>query len=129
MRESTSNGNGWYNSEAEDDDQEQGQEDQEEQPQNGAHLSRASSTRSSGNKVNVMIMAHLFSTRNLRLGQVYTKDRHAIQPQLHLHSLTVSHNPHRQAQSVFFFGCHLSSPPNFFFLFHTTLFCSHSLSK
>ncbi|KAG0330347.1 hypothetical protein BG000_011729, partial [Podila horticola] len=49
VRESTSNGNGWYNSEAEDDDQEQGQEDQEE-PQNGAHLSRASSTRSSGNK-------------------------------------------------------------------------------
>ncbi|KAG0341389.1 hypothetical protein BG004_006046 [Podila humilis] len=55
VRESTSNGNGWYNSEAEDDDQEGGQDqdqDQEGQSQkNGNVLSRASSTHSSGHKV------------------------------------------------------------------------------
>ncbi|KAF9423163.1 hypothetical protein BGZ94_008390 [Podila epigama] len=55
VRESTSNGNGWYNSEVEDDegqDQDQDQEhDHEGQPQqNGSLLSRASSTHSSGNK-------------------------------------------------------------------------------
>ncbi|KAF9355908.1 hypothetical protein BGX26_005983, partial [Mortierella sp. AD094] len=56
VRESTSNGNGWYNSEAEDDDQDQDQEDQDqEQTQEGATheggstLSRASSTHSSAN--------------------------------------------------------------------------------
>lgn len=45
MRESTSNGNGWYNSEAEDDDQDQ------DQDQTDGRLSRASSTRSSHDKV------------------------------------------------------------------------------
>ncbi|KAF9925008.1 hypothetical protein FBU30_005142 [Linnemannia zychae] len=48
VRESTSNGNGWYNSEAEDDDQDQDQEG--ERGQEGAQLSRSSSTHSSANK-------------------------------------------------------------------------------
>ncbi|KAG9321591.1 hypothetical protein KVV02_001735 [Mortierella alpina] len=45
VRESTSNGNGWYNSEAEDDDQDQGTDaqDGQEDDENG-RLSRASST-------------------------------------------------------------------------------------
>ncbi|KAI8602228.1 ras guanine nucleotide exchange factor domain-containing protein [Dissophora ornata] len=54
-QDSTSNGNGWYNSEAEDDDQDQDQDqDQtlEGQAQEGdSQLSRASSLRSSANKV------------------------------------------------------------------------------
>ncbi|KAF8976087.1 hypothetical protein BGZ46_008586, partial [Entomortierella lignicola] len=45
VRESTSNGNGWYNSDPEDDDQ-----DQDDQTQGHSSLSRASSTRSSANK-------------------------------------------------------------------------------
>lgn len=52
VRESTSNGNGWYNSEAEDDDQDQDQDNEDgERAQEGARLSRASSTHSSANKV------------------------------------------------------------------------------
>ncbi|KAF9397234.1 hypothetical protein BGX21_009078 [Mortierella sp. AD011] len=52
VRQSTSNGNGWYNSEAEDDDQED--QDQEQTQEGATHeggstLSRASSTRSSTN--------------------------------------------------------------------------------
>ncbi|KAF9092001.1 hypothetical protein BGX29_010653 [Mortierella sp. GBA35] len=51
VRESTSNGNGWYNSEAEDDDQDQDQDhENDERAQGGANLSRASSTHSSANK-------------------------------------------------------------------------------
>ncbi|KAF9084459.1 hypothetical protein BGX23_010505 [Mortierella sp. AD031] len=51
VRESTSNGNGWYNSEAEDDDQDQDQDQEnDERAQGGANLSRASSTHSSANK-------------------------------------------------------------------------------
>ncbi|KAK3846612.1 MAG: ras guanine nucleotide exchange factor domain-containing protein [Linnemannia gamsii] len=50
VRESTSNGNGWYNSEAEDDDQDQDQDQEnDERTQGGARLSRASSTHSSAN--------------------------------------------------------------------------------
>lgn len=50
MRESTSNGNGWYNSEAEDDDQDQDQDNEDgERAQEGGRLSRASSTHSSAN--------------------------------------------------------------------------------
>ncbi|KAF9903850.1 hypothetical protein EC991_003261 [Linnemannia zychae] len=50
VRESTSNGNGWYNSEAEDDDQDQDQDQEnDERAQGGARLSRASSTHSSAN--------------------------------------------------------------------------------
>ncbi|KAG0097364.1 hypothetical protein BGZ93_002896 [Podila epicladia] len=44
VRESTSNGNGWYNSEGEEDDQDQ------DQDQTDGRLSRASSTRSSHDK-------------------------------------------------------------------------------
>ncbi|CAO3569491.1 unnamed protein product [Mortierella alpina] len=44
VRESTSNGNGWYNSEAEDDDQDQGTDVQEGQDDDEGRLSRASST-------------------------------------------------------------------------------------
>jgi len=54
VRESTSNGNGWYNSEAEDDEQDQEQDQdqdqaQSSQQQDGQRLSRASSTHSSAN--------------------------------------------------------------------------------
>ncbi|KAH7056774.1 ras guanine nucleotide exchange factor domain-containing protein [Linnemannia elongata] len=50
VRESTSNGNGWYNSEAEDDDQDQDQDNEDgERAQEGGRLSRASSTHSSAN--------------------------------------------------------------------------------
>jgi hypothetical protein len=50
VRESTSNGNGWYNSEAEDDDQDQDQDQEnDERAPEGARLSRASSTHSSAN--------------------------------------------------------------------------------
>lgn len=53
VRESTSNGNGWYNSEAEDDDQDQDQDQEnDERAPEGGRLSRASSTHSSANKVN-----------------------------------------------------------------------------
>lgn len=53
MREST-NGNGWYNSEAEDDDQDLDQ-DQEGRGHDG--LSRASSTRSSNKVTNMSILS------------------------------------------------------------------------
>lgn len=49
MRESTSNGNGWYNSEAEDDDQDQDDDEDEDGQANKeseGRLSRASSTQS-----------------------------------------------------------------------------------
>lgn len=53
MRESTSNGNGWYNSEAEDDDQDQDDDEDEDEDEDGqankesdGRLSRASSTQS-----------------------------------------------------------------------------------
>ncbi|KAG0052376.1 hypothetical protein BGZ83_002670 [Gryganskiella cystojenkinii] len=58
VRESTQNGNGWYNSEAEDDDQDQDQDQdqdaqEQQQQQNGqGRLSRASSTHSSANTAN-----------------------------------------------------------------------------
>ncbi|GJJ73293.1 son of sevenless [Entomortierella parvispora] len=48
VRESTSNGNGWYNSEAEDDEQDQDDDDEEGQAnkESDGRLSRASSTQS-----------------------------------------------------------------------------------
>ncbi|KAF9434632.1 hypothetical protein BGZ76_007689 [Entomortierella beljakovae] len=53
VRESTSNGNGWYNSEAEDEDQDEEQDQEQTQEghanEGGSALSRASSTRSSSN--------------------------------------------------------------------------------
>ncbi|KAG0327469.1 hypothetical protein BGZ99_007553 [Dissophora globulifera] len=51
VRESTSNGNGWYNSEAEDDDQDQDQDQAQEgrTHEGDSQLSRASSTHSSAN--------------------------------------------------------------------------------
>ncbi|KAF9184154.1 hypothetical protein BGZ51_003518 [Haplosporangium sp. Z 767] len=64
VRQSTSNGNGWYNSEAEEDDQDLDQDQEQEQDKDavqkqadqaldeeGVHLSRESSTRSSANNI------------------------------------------------------------------------------
>lgn len=49
MRESTSNGNGWYNSDAEDEDQDAGQETQEGQDDDDGRLSVSSSSQHNTN--------------------------------------------------------------------------------
>ncbi|KAG0229944.1 hypothetical protein BGW42_001272 [Actinomortierella wolfii] len=51
VRQSTSNGNGWYNSEAEEDDQDQDQDDEKDPDHVQPALSRASSTRSSAHSL------------------------------------------------------------------------------
>ncbi|KAG0253551.1 hypothetical protein DFQ27_007342 [Actinomortierella ambigua] len=51
VRQSTSNGNGWYNSEAEEDDQDQDQDEEKDHDHAQRALSRASSTRSSAHSL------------------------------------------------------------------------------